>query len=396
MTGQTIRVVLLTTSFPLRTGMASGVFVQRLVKSLPAFVRVKVVTPCDTAPAIPNNSYTLHCFRYAPRKWQLLAHQPGGIPVALKRSKVMRWLLPIFLGAMLVACFRACRKADVIHANWSVNGAIAGLVGFLLRKPVVTTLRGEDVTRAKSSKLYRWLLVGCLRSNVRLVTVSQSIYDHLACEFPDAQHKIRFLPNGINASLLNVPAVGDKPDESKPFTLLTVGSLIPRKDVTTIIEAIAQMHSPQSFKLVIVGDGPERHHLESLVEKKSLEEVVEFVGQLPPERVIEYLHDADAFILASHSEGRPNVVLESFAAGVPVVASDIEGVKELIQEGENGMGFQPGDAKELASKVEKLYQNRPLQMQFSKQGREFILQNHLLWEHVGQGYAQMYSEVIAS
>lgn len=387
-----MRVVLLTTSFPLRTGMASGVFVQRLVKSLPAFVQAKVVTPCDTAPASPTDSYRLHCFRYAPWKWQLLAHQPGGIPVALSRLKVMRWILPIFLGAMFVACFRASRKADVIHANWSVNGAIAGLVGFLLRKPVVTTLRGEDVTRAKSSKFYRWLLVGCLRSNVRLVTVSQSIYDHLAAEFPSSQHKICFLPNGIDASLLNVFALGGKPGESKSFKLLTVGSLIPRKDVRTIIEAIAQLHSPQRFKLVIVGDGPERRHLESLVEKKSLGEVVEFIGQVPPKRVIEYLRDADAFILASHSEGRPNVVLESFAAGVPVIASDIEGVQELVRDNDNGMRFKPGDAKELAAKIEKLQQAENLQVQFSNQGRKFILENHLLWEHVGRRYASLYEE----
>ncbi len=164
MVNQTVRVALLTTSFPLNRDSVSGVFVWRLARSFPSTVLATVVTPCDTSgtpPVTIPDSYNVHCFRYAPWRWQLLAHQPGGIPVALQRSIAMRCLLPIFLVAMLIACFRVSRKADIIHANWSVNGAIAGLVGFFLKKPVVTTLRGEDVTRAKNSKLYYYLLWFC-------------------------------------------------------------------------------------------------------------------------------------------------------------------------------------------------------------------------------------------
>jgi len=394
MKGQKVRVALLTTSFPLKAGSASGIFIQRLVKNMPTFVETTVITPCDTSPANTGNGYRLHCFRYAPWKWQILAHQPGGIPVALKQSMIMRFILPIFIGAMFIACFKAARKADIIHANWSVNGAIAGLVGFLQRKPVVTTLHGEDVTRAKDSRLYRYLLVWCLRSNAKVMTVSEAIYELLTHEFPDSADKIIFFPNGVDAELLNNPMAESKINEREVFSLLTVGSLIPRKAVGTIIDALSYVQSPQDFSLSVVGDGAELNKLREQVREKSLDGIVKFVGHVPPEKIIECLQKADALVLASYSEGRPSVVLESFAAGVPVIASDIEGVQELLRDDENGLMFKPGDAKGLALKIEKLQHNEELQIQFSKNGREFILWNHLLWENVGQKHAQLYNETI--
>jgi len=394
MVNQTVRVALLTTSFPLNVNSVSGVFVQRLVKSLPSSVLATVITPCDTSPSNIPDSYKVNCFRYAPWKWQLLAHQPGGIPVALRKSMAMRLALPIFLVAMLITCFRVSLRSDIVHANWSVNGAIAGLVGFLLRKPVVTTLRGEDVARAKNSKLYYYLLFWCLRSNSKLVTVSEAIYEHLSRKFPDHRHKIVFLPNGVDSELLNNPIIDNAANEQVTFKLLTVGSLIPRKGIETVIDAFSYLSSPEDFKLSIVGDGYELNKLKEIVKRKSLEGIVEFIGQVPAEQVANYLCDANALVLASYSEGRPNVVLESFAVGVPVIASDIEGVQELVQDENNGMKFPPGNAKELALKIEKLQQSRELQVQFSKNGREFILKNQLLWENVGQKYAQLYSEAV--
>ncbi len=394
MSDQTVRVALLTTSFPVKAGTASGVFIQRLVKNLPASVNTTVITPCDTSPAILPENYKLHCFRYAPWKWQLLAHQPGGIPVALKRTKAMRWVLPIFLGAMFIACFRVARRADIIHANWSVNGVIAGIIGFLLRKPVITTLRGEDVTRAKTSKLYRYILALCLRSNNKLITVSEAIYNLLSCEFPHYRHKIIFLPNGVSSKLLNIPTNKIIQNKKSAFKLLSIGSLIPRKGTDTIVNALTYLQSPHEVRLSIIGDGIELNVLRKLVKKESLENIVEFIGHVPPEKIVKYFQDTNAFILASYSEGRANVILESFAAGVPVIASDIDGIKELVQDHYNGFIFQPGNAKKLAEKIEALQENKNLQIQFSNNGRNFILKNDLLWEHVGQRYEKIYREVI--
>ena len=175
---------------------------------------------------------------------------------------------------------------------------------------------------------------------------------------------------------------------------MTVGSLIPRKGVDVIIEAFSYLNNRQGFELSVIGSGLEQEKLEGLVRSNGLDEQVTFVGHVPPERVREYLCGANVLVLASYSEGRPNVVLESFAAGVPVIASDIEGVQELVEGGVNGLRFRPGDAKELARHIEALQQEADLQIQFSNQGREFILKNQLLWANVGLRYSELYKEAV--
>jgi glycosyltransferase involved in cell wall biosynthesis len=112
--------------------------------------------------------------------------------------------------------------------------------------------------------------------------------------------------------------------------------------------------------------------------------------------VVEYLSAADAFVLASYSEGRPNVVLESFAVGLPVIATDIDGVRELVKEGETGLRFQAGNSRELAKQIERLQKKPELQALLSSRGREFIQQNQLLWTNVGQRYADLYKEAIGA
>lgn len=394
MVKQKMRVAILTTSFPLNADSVSGIFVQRLVKNLPSTVQATVITPGGTSPVSISESYKVHCFRYASLKWQLLAHQPGGVPVALRKSIVMWCVLPIFLVAMLAACFRLSRNADIIHANWSVSGVVAGFVGLILGKPVITTLRGGDVAKAKNSRLYYYLLLLCLRSNSRLVTVSEAIYDLLSHKFPAYAHKIIFLPNGVDPELLKNSISCDAVKEEKIFNLIAIGSLISGKGVDIIIEAFGYLSSPNKFKLSIVGDGHELKSLKELVERKSLGNHVEFVGQIPAEQVFKHLNNADALVLASYSEGRPNVVLESFAAGIPVIASDIDGIKELVRDEENGMRFKPGNAEELASKIQRLQRNKDLQVKFAQNGRKYIIENNLLWEKVGQQYAELYEDVL--
>ncbi len=391
---QIIRVAVITTSFPLREGAVSGVFIQRLVNNFPSFVRATVVTPSDVTP-LPDDAtdrYDLSCFRYAPWRWQMLAHQPGGIPVALKRYKLMRLVLPFFLTAMFFACYREAKKSDVIHANWSVNGAIAGIAGRLAGKPVVTTLRGEDVTRAESSRVYRLFLSLCFKTNDRLVAVSEAISTSLIQQFPAHKRKVFFLPNGVDARLLDIEHASRKPEGV--FRLITVGSLIPRKGVDVIINALARLKDPSRFHLSIIGSGAELATLEALVRRESLMGCVAFIGEVAPEKVTRYLLKADAFVLASYSEGRPNVVLEAMAAGVPVVASDIDGVRELITDGDTGLRFPPGDATALAKRMKQLADNAELQTQFANEGRAFIVRNRLIWSDVGERYANIYNEVV--
>lgn len=391
-----IRAVVLTSSFPLSKSSVSGVFVRRLVDALPSSVDVEVVTPCATAPAdiCDGDGYRLRCFRYAPWKWQRLAHLPGGIPVALRSSRSAILLLPFFLGAMFLATLRASRSADIVHANWSISGFIAAMACRLTRTPLVTTIRGEDLSRAETSAVYRLFLRVCMHYGRRVVAVGGAMGQRLREMFPGAAGKVMVLPNGVSPELLSLDAASISGRRSSGLRVLVVGSLIPRKGVDTVINAIAGLPDATVASLTLVGDGSERPRLEALAREQGVDGKVQFVGETDADKVMRYYASTDAFILASYSEGRPNVVMEAMAAAVPVVASEIDGVKELINAGETGLLFEAGNADSLAEQLARISGDIELRATLARRARQFIVDNRLLWSNTGAAYEKMYRDVL--
>jgi len=391
-----IKAVVLTTSFPLSGKSVSGVFVKRLVDALSPRIDVEVLTPCSKSPITmqSDGEYELRCFRYAPRRWQILAHLPGGIPVALHQSRLVILLVPFFLGAMFVETVRASRNADIVHANWSISGFIAGLACRFTRKPMITTLRGEDVSRAEASRLYRLFLWVCMRYGCRVVAVGSAMGQRLRAMFPDYAEKVVVVPNGVSPRLLSINADKSSRERRTELRVLTVGSLIPRKGIDTVIKAIADISDSTGVYLTVVGDGVDRHRLQSLAKEEGVEEKVQFVGEFDPDRVVEFYDFSDVFVLASYSEGRPNVLMEAMAAALPVIASEIDGVKELVTANETGLLFQPGDVNELAKQLLRVSRDIEFRERLACRARQFIVEKRLLWSSTGEGYEEVYQDVL--
>jgi glycosyltransferase involved in cell wall biosynthesis len=387
-----LRVLLVTTSYPLTEGSASGIFVKRLVTSLPQSVQAAVLTPCGLEAGVADSgSERLYCFRYAPRRWQVLAHQPGGIPVALRRRPALTLLLPVFLGSMFLGVLRRARHCDLVHANWSLSGAVAALACLLARRPLLTTLRGEDVTRGLAGGSGRWLLDKCLRHSQLVSVVGEAMREALNVRYPWASDRLRFVPNGvaaITAGEFRAPLAGNGPAQ-----LIGVGSLIPRKGFATLLDAMALLSAP--VRLILVGDGHERNELVARVRRLGLEERVQFAGAIPPKRVSELLAEADVFVLPSYSEGRPNALLEAMAAGLPCVASDIDGVRELLGPGERGVCVAPGDARALAEALGGLLRAPDQARSLARKARAYVVEAGLLWPETGKRYARLYRETIS-
>jgi glycosyltransferase involved in cell wall biosynthesis len=394
-TQRPLRILLVTTSYPLASGSASGVFVARLAEHLGHEVEVTIIAPAGTEQVVTGcgTPVRVQPFRYAPRAWQILAQRPGGIPVALATHRWAYLLVPPFLLAMTWSVWRAARDSDLIHANWAVCGFVAGMVGFLRRLPVVTTLRGEDVTRAQRNRLDALLLAGCVRMSARVVAVSEAFEGWLHARFPSAGHKISLIENGVDGAFVRVgeQRTGHKGDS---LHLVTVGSLIPRKAVDHIIRAIAQLAKRTRVQLTVVGNGPEGPALSRLATSIGIDNQVVFHGAAAPEEVADLLRTADAFVLASRSEGRPNVVLEAMAAGLPVLAADIDGVRELVQEGKTGMLYPVGDVTALSSKIQALLDDSTLRKRLGRAAHDLIMTRGLLWSRTSQRYTMMYRVLV--
>lgn len=392
-----MHVGLLTTSFPLPGNPASGIFVARLAQHLSRDIAVTVLTPAGVELPVPSadNAYRLCCFRYAPRRWQRIAHQPGGIPVALKRQRWLWLLLPGFLIGMFLACLRLARGVNLLHANWAAVGAVAGIAGRLVSTPVITTFRGSDVERLQSSRLDRMLLALCVRTNERLVCVSEAMREQVAALMPDAHDKLSVIPNGVDDHFLQIRRRANH-QHTFSLALLMVGSFIPRKAVQFALEALQHLADQSRAELTLVGDGPERRALEKRIELYRLRNRVHMRGQLPPHRIPELLEQADVLVLTSLFEGRPNVVLEAMAAGLPVIASRISGVTELVQHEITGLLFEPGNVPALAECIMRLDRDPELRARMGESGRQFIREHGLLWTHTIEAYLGVYRAACGS
>lgn len=355
-------------------------------------VRILTPDPYSSENNGRRESFTIKKFRYAPRQLQLLAHQPGGIPVTLSRNRLLYLLLPSFLISFLFNILTEAKKSDLIHANWIISGVISGVAGLVYQIPVITTVRGADVTRLESSFLDRLLTRLCLMSNQLVICVSPALHDSLVKFFPNYKSKLRIIPNGVETALLDINRSFNRKQNGN-INLITVGSLIPRKSIDTIIKALP---SCINATLTIIGDGPLRRNLENLCTESGVKERVFFRGSINPESVADELAKADIFILSSKSEGRPNVVLEAMAAGLPVICSNITGVTDFLRDGLTALVFRLDDAAHLAECIMKLSEDPDLYRTLCNGGRNYIIDNNLTWDKCAASYHRLYLELVSN
>ncbi|CAK8714311.1 Glycosyltransferase involved in cell wall bisynthesis [Candidatus Electrothrix laxa] len=400
-----LKVLLLTTSFPLTRGSRSGIFIQKMINDLPNNVQVTVLTPDSST--VTNHSceyYAVIPFRYAPKSWQQLAHGSGGIMATLSRNKLFFLLLPPFLCSNLLTCCYLAHKVDVLHANWSINGFIAGITGFFSGKPVVTTLRGSDVNLMEKAGLMRWLVHFCLRSSNVIITVSPSLQKKLVEHFPEYSAKIQVICNGIDQAFFDANNGKYAAKENKEVRFLYVGNLTAGKGVDVILKAAALLSSKVSpeetltkkskkWSLDIIGDGPERELLEGYCREQHLETKVTFQGSVPPEEIPRLMAEADVFVFASFAEGRPNVVLEAMAIGLPVIAGAIPAVSDLIEHQQQGLLFLPGDVGALAEHMLFLLNHPAERRKLGGGARDYLASLDLSWPESARAYASLYTEI---
>lgn len=386
-----MHILILTTSFPLSPGNVSGVFLKRLICHFPNTSSYTVLTPDNPSvkPQSCADNIAIKTFIYAPRFCEILAHKPGGIPAALNRNKLLYLIVPVFLIAMFFATLRHANRKSLIYANWSICGVIAGIVGYLLHIPVVTTLRGGDVARIHSSIIYRWLIKASLILNHSVVTVSDAFNMQLTKAFPEHRKKLVTIENGIGDEFLTI-AKNRTYKWDKQVHLLTVSNLIPGKGVDQIIEAVANLPRPSFFKLCVVGDGSELFRLRQMVVQLEIADSVEFLGEVEPDNIPAQFVRADIFILASHSEGRPNVILEAMASGLPVIASNIDGINELVFHEKTGLLFSDNRVSELTARIQTLIEHPDLARQYGREGCSQILKRKLLWGNTANRYFDLF------
>lgn len=220
------------------------------------------------------------------------------------------------------------------------------------------------------------------------ITRSESLKKLLVEEGADSE-KIRTIYNGVDTRLFHPgdPASArsrlNLPDKT-PLVLF-VGNLLPIKDPVFLVHAIARMKLPPL--LVIVGDGPLESEIRSLSANLGISDRVLLVGRQSPETIALYMQAADLLCLSSRNEGLPNVILEAFASGLPVVAADVGGVSEVVSHPFLGSLVSHGHVEEFSKAIETRLLEPADREAIREHGRGYS------WERTCQRYLEAISEV---
>jgi len=288
----------------------------------------------------------------------------------------------------------SARRADLIYANGLfIEAAAAAMIA---RKPLVMKIvgdwawerarnRGETApsveefqSRRQSprSEAVKWLRTIVTRRADWAIAPSRFLKE-VVTRWGFPARRIEVIYNA-----LETPPETD-PAPLPPFagiTLITVARLVTWKGIDDLLTVTAER---KDRRLIIVGDGPERGNLESLAHRLGVSGRVIFTGGIPRRQVFAHMKAADIFVLNSLYEGLPHIILEAFAAGVPVVASSAGGTKEVVEDGVNGL-LVPPQRKELAAAIDRLAAEPDLRAALIEGGRR-TLRDCFQWERMVAG-----------
>ena len=393
------RLLALTTSYPLHPGGSAGVFVQSLYRRLSETYAINVVCPAD--PKTTQASFDdftaagirVHAVRYAPRASRTLAQQAGGVVSGVKRGPWRVFLLPALLGGLFWRCLMRAGDADLIHANWAICGAMAGVVGWIRRKPVVTTLRGSDVARAEHSWLDRIILRLAVRTSISVICVSEAMAERARRQFPRRAADIHACLNGVDERFFEIVRTSS---DGNALRVLAVGNLIRLKGFDVLIEAVARANCRDRIRVCIVGDGAEGDALLAQAASLGVSACFEFPGRLPVADMPGRFADADVFVLSSHSEGRPNVVVEALASGLPVISTNLEGVRDMVTDGDTGWLVAAGDAEQLAAALDQANADRTELRRQGERARHLAKSRLGTWAETARAYDTLFRAALAS
>lgn len=285
-------------------------------------------------------------------------------------------------------------KPDIIHAQGIAMGLPAMFAKIFLNIPYIVYSRcspilvynGTIIEHLKSINIFIQKLI--LKRAKTIIVLTEDMKNEIKAIYKDCN--VVILPNGIDISKYNKRK---KPNQNHIISnkrILWIGRFRPEKGVNFLIEAMSLIIKEIDASLILVGYGNEEKSLIDLTHKHNLDRTVQFEGKVKNEDIIDYLITSDLFVLPSITEGFPMVILEAMACGLPIVASNINGISEIITDGENGLLARPKNPEDIARKVILLLKNDKLRAEFSKNNLEKIHQYKL--ETTGDSLLKIFSE----
>jgi glycosyltransferase involved in cell wall biosynthesis len=400
-----VRILAITSSYPLFPGDSTAPFVESIVQSVAELGHdVDVLVPEHRRWRRPSSegSVRYHRYRYSPtRSWT-----PWGFSESLEGGGKIKKPLYALAPAVLATAVRSARSLltkndfDIVHVHWVVpNGPIGALATRGTGVPLVVSVHGSDVALSERSRAAGRMTGWSFTRSTAVVAPSADLLER--AQVLGAGGILERIPYGADADALSAPPAAAAALRARlrlgaeDIIVAGIGRLLRVKGFEFLVSAHARaLDELPELRLVLVGDGDERASLEEQVRSLGVADSVRIVGAAARNEIPAYLAAADLVAVPSvrhegYVDGLPNVALEALAAGRPLVATNVGGLPELVRPGVTGVLVAEKDSAALADAILELARDPVLRKRLGDEGRREIREERS-WEAVGQRYVEVF------
>jgi glycosyltransferase involved in cell wall biosynthesis len=256
-------------------------------------------------------------------------------------------------------------KPDIVHTHMSAFIYTIPWI-FLNRKKILHTIHNRPIY--EFSQKLRSIIKALYHMNKAIpIAISDTIAKETKDVYKIKEDKIEVIYNPVDISKYNKSSIKRKKGED--VTFINVARFTSVKNQSLLIDAFSKVREQiKNVKLILVGDGELRNAVEKKVAQNGLSDVVEFTGNI--QNVAEKLRSADAFVLPSRYEGLPLTILEAMASGLPIIATNVGGVPDIVKD--NGVLFKDNDLDSLVAAMLKLARDLLLREQMGKKSILYV------------------------
>ncbi len=275
-------------------------------------------------------------------------------PFFPKRNKVFTTLWSKTTSQILKTYLEANNKPQLIHAHTLLGAIAAYFLSKKIKVPYVIHFHESSILENRLSSWQKQVLAPALCNASHIFSVSNALKNSIQNNF-DFPNPISIIPNNINTDLF-YPS--KKKQRDPIFNWIAIGDLKPIKQFDLLLYSFKQLidKKKQSFHLKIIGYGPQKKALQSLIHQLGLKDKVSLMGYLHPAAIPDQIRQSHALVMSSRAETFGIVLTEALACGLPVVSTDCLGPRDIINS-ENGILSEQQNAESLASAMLQLYQN---------------------------------------
>lgn len=403
------KILISTSTFPKGSGdIKTARFVYDLAMAMRDSYEVHVIAPHypGALSVEKSDGLTIHRFRYFfPVSYESLSSGSGMLS-DIRSNKLSLFQVPFFLFSQFFCTLRIVKleKIDILNAHWIVpQGLIASLVKVFRKVTSVVTCHAADVFLLKRYGLPGKVIAGFIARMTDLFLPVSNFIKWEVINLAGHDIKAAVIPMGVNRKIFyprpDKKTLRDKLSLNDITTFLFVGKLVEKKGAEVLLTASEiLLKKGMKFNVVIAGGGIMEEELIKLSDSLGLNNAVKFLGWVSNDSLPEIYSASDCLVVPSifdskgETEGMPVVINEALSSGIPVIASRISGIPDVIKPGVNGWLVKSGDAYSLAEAMEGIILGSVNMGLFSKQALDSS--RDLSYENIASRYKESIDEAI--